>query len=178
MANTGLRSRLARFSALSLVTSGLTLLGMPSALAESLFAPTPFSSYDFTPDAPDFAFCAGSLVDEGIAPETAAAACADALHPRELGRCVARIDRGAIAASDVLSACERVRRPLDLASCFNEIKDDDTAAILGDVLETCRRSLLPERFAECVVGLRREVTLTTAAAMTTCISATDPVGFR
>jgi hypothetical protein len=90
-----------------------------------------------------------------------------------VSRCVSRIERGDLAAVDVLSACTRVRRPLDLATCVNQINDSEDQPVLVNVLDNCRRSLLPERFADCVTGVRNASALTTPQAMQTCISAGD-----
>lgn len=121
----------------------------------------------------DYATCADRLLETGVAEATAAAACARALYPLELSRCVDDIGNGAtLAATEILSACQRVRRPLELATCYNEIEGgDDTAA--SAILDHCRRSLLPERFSSCVVGIRQESTLSTASAMSSCIDAGD-----
>jgi hypothetical protein len=47
-------------------------------------------------------------------------------------------------------------------------------AVASDVLDRCRRSLLPARFSECVVGLVAEISASTGSAMESCIAATDP----
>jgi len=164
-----LRSHLARFSMLSLIATGLSVGLLPTAPAGAFFD---FGSYDV--DERDYATCADNLLGKGISEPTAASACARALYPLDLSRCVDRIDsNNTLAATEVLSACQRVRRPLELATCYNEIETGDAAAARSDVLDHCRRSLLPERFSSCVVGLRRETTLSTASAMTTCIDAGD-----
>jgi hypothetical protein len=52
------------------------------------------------------------------------------------------------------------------------ISDTPGQPITG-VLDYCGRSLLPVNFAECVVGLRREINLASDRALETCISASD-----
>ena len=154
---------------LSLIATGLSVGLLPTAPAEAFFD---FGSNDV--DERDYATCADNLLGKGISESTAASACARALYPLDLSSCVASIDgTGTLATTEVLSACQRVRRPLELAICYSEIEAGDDAAARSDVLDHCRRSLLPERFSSCVVGLRRETTLSTASAMTTCIDASD-----
>lgn len=154
---------------LSLIATGLSVGLLPAAPAGAFFD---FGSYDV--DERDYATCADNLLGKGISESAAASACARALYPLDLSRCVDRIDgSNTLATTEVLSACQRVRRPLELATCYSEIEAGDDAAARSDVLDHCRRSLLPERFSSCVVGLRRETTLSTASAMTTCIDAGD-----
>ncbi|WP_445241525.1 hypothetical protein [Microcoleus vaginatus] len=44
--------------------------------------------------------------------EAAAAACADALHPRDISKCALQINRKTnISGVEALSSCRRVRRP-------------------------------------------------------------------
>lgn len=121
--------------------------------------------------------CAGKLIDVGLAPELVTVACASALHPDELGSCVMKIhDRTDIAAIDALSTCVRVRRPEDLATCVVDISEDSDAGLAPIVLDNCRRSLLPARYSECVVGLSRKIEILPVQAMTTCIDAADRPG--
>lgn len=121
----------------------------------------------------DYATCADRLLEKGVAETTAASACARALYPLELSRCVGGIGNSeTLAATEILSACQRVRRPLELATCYNEIEGGDDAAPSA-ILDHCRRSLLPERFSSCVVGIRQETTLSTTSAMRSCIDAGD-----
>ncbi|MGG6296103.1 hypothetical protein ACQ4M4_17080 [Leptolyngbya sp. AN02str] len=169
MAQTGLRSRIFRFSSLSLVAAGVTLAGVPTAPAQAFFTP----DYRFNPNARDYASCTSSLIDTGIGEATAASACASALKPQDVSRCVTGINRDSLAATDVLEACTRVRRPIDLATCVNQIGQEEDQPVLVSVMDNCRRSLLPERFADCVTGVRNASALTTPQAMQTCISAGD-----
>ena len=70
-----------------------------------------------------------------------------------------------------------------LASVFMIAGTETTATALSgttyqlltnpDKLNYCRLSLLPVRFAECVVGLRREIDVTPTQAMNTCIDGSD-----
>jgi hypothetical protein len=121
-----------------------------------------------------FDACANSLLNSGISQEQAGTACADALEPKELAACVDKIKgETALAAEDALKSCYRVRRPEDLASCVVAIdsttEGSQNAAL---ALDNCRRSLLPARYAECVVGLNDAIPdLGVAKTMETCISA-------
>lgn len=170
MPNFSLRSHLTRFSMLSLVAAGFSVGLIPTAPATAAFD---FRSRNSVNER-DYATCASSLLETGIAEPDAASACARSLYPLELSSCVDSIKNNeTLAATDVLSACQRVRRPLELATCYSEIETGDDAATRSDVLDHCRRSLLPERFSSCVVGIRQETTLSTAAAMGTCIDSGD-----
>lgn len=121
--------------------------------------------------------CAGRLLSVGISPQSAASACAEALRPKDLSRCVVEIEQEtAIAAEDALSTCRQVRRPNELASCVVGISRNSQDDAIPSVLNYCGRSLLPERFAECVVGLRVEADFAPTDAMDTCISAGDQLG--
>lgn len=119
--------------------------------------------------------CAGRLLSVGISAEAAAIACAQALRPRDLSRCVIEIEQQTeLAAEDALSSCRQVRRPNELASCVVGISRNQEEAI-PSILNYCSRSLLPERFAECVVGLRVEADFAPTDAMETCIDASDQI---
>ena len=121
--------------------------------------------------------CAGKLIDVGLAPELVTVACASALNPNELGSCVKDIhDQTDITAIDALSTCVRVRRPEDLATCVVDISEDSDAGLAPVVLENCRRSLLPTRYSQCVVGLSRKIEILPVQAMSTCIDAADRPG--
>jgi hypothetical protein len=121
----------------------------------------------------DYQTCAAALRDVGLSEAQVASACAAALRPADLATCVGYIsDLEAIDAAAALSGCRRVRRPLEYATCVVDINNQ--GAVANDVLEQCRRSLLPARFSECVVGLVAEISASTGSAMESCIAATDP----
>lgn len=127
---------------------------------------------NFPASAASFDVCARSLINSGITGEKAAAACADALVPRELSDCVGEIKNNtAIASEDALQACYRVRRPAELASCVTSLDPGgDEAKLMA--LNNCRSSLLPTRYADCVTGLTGNIpNLSKIEAMETCISA-------
>lgn len=54
-----------------------------------------------------------------------------------------------------------------------KLESDTVGTHSQKTLDHCRRSLLPERFAECVIGLRRSANLPTDRALRTCIEAED-----
>ncbi|MEA5506427.1 hypothetical protein VB735_25620 [Halotia wernerae UHCC 0503] len=125
----------------------------------------------------DYRACAGRVIGEGVTAQAASQACARALRPRDLASCVVYIKRNTeITAADTLSACNQARRPKDLASCVTGISKNTQGAVNPDVLNYCGRSLLPVRFAQCVVGLRSEIDLTPTQALNTCIDGSDRIG--
>jgi hypothetical protein len=125
----------------------------------------------------DYRACAGQLLKVNITGEAALPACAKALRPRELSTCVVKINKEAkISALEALAACGLARRPEELATCVVNISLNTQGAVNPAVLNYCGRSLLPVRFAQCVVGLRSEVnTLPPTQALDTCIDGSDKV---
>ena len=123
----------------------------------------------------EFQICAAQLVRlAAVAPEEAAAACSDALHPKELSRCVVTIHQlTPTLTQDALVACTKVRRPVELSSCVSDISNKTRESQTSEVIDYCRRSLLPLRYSECVVGLSREVDFAPSRAMALCIKAED-----
>lgn len=122
----------------------------------------------------DFRSCAGRLLSVNIAENEAAIACAAALRPRDLSKCVVQIrEQTTIAVEDALGTCRQVRRPDELARCVVGISRNSQDDASPAILNYCRRSLLPVRFAECVVGLRREIDFAPLPAMENCIDASD-----
>ncbi|MDY7012434.1 MAG: hypothetical protein SVX43_02330 [Cyanobacteriota bacterium] len=131
-----------------------------------------------------FETCTVELLEAQVSQVEAAAACAEALEPEDLSWCVLKIyELTPVDSRSALSACFRVRRPLDLADCTidvtDEFQDRDRAVVSPDTgqplalstLETCRRSLLPRRFAECAIGLSREVDFSALGILNTCLEA-------
>lgn len=157
-------SSLIRFAATQLAVVGWLAATLP-ATAQNI--PTSYQNA--------YRGCTGRLLNIKISSEEAAAACAEALRPTELSRCVVDIEQGTeIAAGDALGTCRQVRRPNDVARCVVGISGGEKEAI-PSVLDYCgRRSLLPTRFAECVVGLRIQTKVAATQAMETCISSNEP----
>ncbi|BAZ17689.1 hypothetical protein NIES4071_95690 [Calothrix sp. NIES-4071] len=125
----------------------------------------------------DYRGCAASLLRLGITPEVASQSCAAVLRPRDFSNCVTRIQRQTqVAAADILPSCRLARRPNDLATCVVGISTSKRDSFDPSIFNYCSRSLLPVRFASCVVGIRREIDFSAVQAMETCIDASDRLG--
>ena len=122
----------------------------------------------------DFRLCTSELVRARVSPEAAADACSGVLYPKDLAACVYRINQQTnIAADNALPWCTAVRRPRELAICVVNITTRTQGTASEAVLESCRRSLLPVRYAECVVGLNRGIDFSATQAMAYCIDGSD-----
>ncbi len=122
----------------------------------------------------EFKICAQELQEAGLAPDEASAACADAIRPKDLSLCVLSMNQDVgIPAEEGLYNCYRDRRPLELATCVVEINERLEADDMGILVENCRRSILPLRYSDCVVGLTNaeEETIDPVVALEECISA-------
>ena len=118
--------------------------------------------------------CAKSLRDLNISHSEVAKSCSQSLYPDHLARCVVDISEETdILASDALNTCSRVRRPLELATCVVDISDVGTASDAPEVLDLCRRSLLPVNFSQCVLGLVNQTDLGITDALRFCIDGSD-----
>lgn len=154
-------------------TTALTapVLAMTGWLAMSLPSTAQTATYRN-----DFRVCAARLLSVSITAEAASLACAMALRPSDLSSCVTRIERQTqIASVDALSSCTQVRRPEELATCVVGISLNTQEAVNPGVLNYCSRSLLPVRFAQCVVGLRAEIDFSPTQVMNSCIDASDKI---
>ncbi|MDP5016333.1 hypothetical protein FJR11_19035 [Anabaena sp. UHCC 0187] len=122
----------------------------------------------------DYRVCAAQLLSVGVTAKSASQSCATALRPRELSSCVAKIHKlTQITPVDALYSCQQARRPQDLATCVVSISKSNQGSENSATLTSCGRSLLPVTFAECVVGLRREIDLSPTQALNTCIDASE-----
>lgn len=120
----------------------------------------------------DYESCSRRLLESGITATDAATACSRALHPDRIASCVADITQAtALAPEGVLAACSRDRRPQEVASCVTSIHRNLEVASSALVLESCRLSILPLRYSDCVVGLSRTAELGTDESIGYCISA-------
>lgn len=118
--------------------------------------------------------CVTTLKDSGVDKEQASIACADAIVPKDLAACVAKLDTDTpITGETALPACFKVRRPLDLATCVIGINGSTTGADPNAILDYCRRSLLPISFSQCVVGLTEAAPIPSTEALDHCIDAED-----
>ena len=122
----------------------------------------------------DYRYCSARLLALNVSAEAVSTSCANALYPKRLATCVYDIQRQTnILATDALATCTQVRQPDELATCVVGISINSQEETIPEVLNYCRLSLLPVRFAECVVGLRREIDVTPTQAMNTCIDGSD-----
>ncbi|NBD15627.1 MAG: hypothetical protein GVY04_05600 [Cyanobacteria bacterium] len=122
----------------------------------------------------EFEICAEELQEAGLSPDEASAACADALRPKDLSLCVLSMNQEVgVPAEEGLYNCYRDRRPLELATCVVDINEFLEADDPGLIVENCRRSILPLRYSDCVIGLTNaeEATIDPVAALEECISA-------
>jgi len=157
-----------RFASIQLALAGIVSVLLPIAPASA----TQYSQY--RAQELDYQACARGLVDTGITAEAAAIACGAALAPRDISDCVTQIKTAtAIVATDALTGCRQVRRPVELAACVVNINANTQNAVALNVLDNCRRSLLPVRFSNCVVGVSLETALPPELAMSDCIAAGD-----
>lgn len=156
-----------------LATLGLLLGALPTEPASAI-------TIRFPRNKNPYRACTQELIGAGVTADAAAGACAGALRPRDISKCVVQIHRKTnIAVADSLSSCQRVRRPLELATCVVDINGKSRTQLAAPqlVLEQCRRSLLPQQFSECVVGLSRQLDFPTDRLMATCLDARDKVTF-
>lgn len=117
----------------------------------------------------EFGNCTGKLLAAGIDSESAALACAQALHPNEMAGCVVDVTGTAdVLAEDALAACSRDRRPNEVATCFGSIYNNLEGANPQKTLENCQLSILPLRYSDCVTGLDAASELPAESALTTC----------
>lgn len=147
-----------------------TAVAASAASAQPVLIPGP-SADD---SAGDYERCVSTLLNQKIGNEDASTACARAFNPEDLPRCVERVSRdNGVPIADTLSACRRVRRPVELASCYVDIRRVVENASAADVLGYCRRSLLPERYSNCVLGVNRSAKTAAPQVLQTCIAAGD-----
>ena len=121
-----------------------------------------------------FKICSEDLLSVGLSETEVANACGAALKPRGLSRCVTEIydnTTDELSAEDILFSCQRVRRFDELGSCVETINESiQDKSNEAAILESCRLSLLPERFSFCVVGLSTNVGLTTEELLSNCLN--------
>lgn len=156
--------------------TGLATLGV--LITNILIPSAQADNYQLNPSAADYQSCLKGLLSTGVKPQEAGAACAAALRPTDVSKCVTKINgQTKITGIDALNSCQRVRRPNELATCvvnINSLSKTPATDSLS-ILDFCRRSLLPEGFAQCVVGLSGQINSPTSEIMNTCIDARDPL---
>lgn len=154
--------RIFKFCAGQIAIASLVTMAIPSRPANA-----------FT----DFQICTAQLIRYAtVSPASASVACADALNPKEISRCVVTIAQISPTLKDnALFACTRVRRPVELGRCVFDITNRARGSEANRIIDYCRRSLLPDRFSECVTGISREVDAGYPRALDTCIAAEEDV---
>lgn len=116
--------------------------------------------------------CAESLITSGVSKSSATTACSDASKPQDLAACVTQIETATdIKGNDALQSCYRVRRPDELASCVTTISTDLEPKKSEIALDSCRRSLLPKRHAECSLDLASTTEISSEEAIKSCLAA-------
>ena len=115
--------------------------------------------------------CADSMISNGVGKLAAASACSDAYKPNDLASCVDKIMATDVQGNEALQACYRVRRPDELASCVTPISNNLEPGKSTMALDSCQRSLLPERHAECTLDLAVISEISGVEAMKNCLAA-------
>ena len=132
-----------------------------------------------------YSVCINQLKKFEIEGEDAATACSDALIPKELSKSVSIIGNTTqINGNDSLRACFQVRRPVDLGNCVANIYQifpsqtyintnlDINKTNSLTLLDSCRSSLNPKLYSECVIATIKEVeNITHIKAMSICLTA-------
>lgn len=119
-----------------------------------------------------FGVCTEELLSIGIGTDTAVEACSRALLPDELSLCaIGIVEKAGADAAFALDNCFRVRRPDELAICALEIDEAFMSADPTVVVDSCRRSILPLRFADCVIGVGLGADIAVDTALQNCLAA-------
>ena len=145
------------------VAASLVAIALPIAPAKAFFGS----------DRRDYESCASDLTRAKVSAAEATNACGQALKPGDLGNCVNRIADEKVSGADALLVCRQVRRPVEAASCVVDIRRGVSDTALVDVLDSCRRSLLPQTFSDCVVGLNSQLKVGGKQAIASCLDASD-----
>ena len=120
----------------------------------------------------DYNTCATTLLRLKVSTEETAATCSRAFKPEDLATCVRRsVDDGKLPIVESLAACRNVRRPVEMSSCVVDIRRQLSDAPPLEVLNRCQASLLPERYANCVLGINPPIQAPSASKLTSCIDA-------
>ena len=167
-----------RNSGLICATTQLAVVGWLAINIPSAYASYNLNYYPYSYLGPsDFRDCAAGLLKVKLSADEASTACSQALRPRELSSCVVDIKRQTdVAALDALNTCRQARRPNEVSSCVIGISKNSHRKADPADLNYCGSTLLPMRFADCVVGLRRATKeLEPLQAMNSCSNATDQI---
>jgi hypothetical protein len=149
----------------------IAIASLPASLIVISLPNLPANSYTNN----QYDICFKELTQSGFNPEQAGNACAQALNPKDLSWCVLAVtQKTEIVPEKVLDSCLRVRRPIEMARCVLKIQHEAIDPNVDLALETCRRSLIPKNYSECVVALSRNPNnLPAQEAMRVCIAAKD-----
>lgn len=120
----------------------------------------------------DFAICTSALINAGLDNSVAAGACGKALRPADLSSCTLDVASTAEVSTDqALLACQSDRRPKELATCVDEIHQQLEVTDSTAVINSCRLSVLPLRYSDCVVGVASAADLAVADSLLRCSAA-------
>ncbi|GBF82794.1 hypothetical protein [Aphanothece sacrum] len=167
--------KVSRLAAILPLPVGLFVLALPPS---SVYANSDWNQFDV---------CIQEMAIHGVSRDKAATACADALIPKELSECVSMIYAATrIPGEKVMLACYQVRRPIDLGNCVadvyngipaisrSEANSEAKESTLLSLLNSCRLSLRPGFYSECVIATSRGVPdMTPVKALDTCLAAED-----
>ncbi|MGF1494989.1 MAG: hypothetical protein ACFBSC_21600 [Microcoleaceae cyanobacterium] len=149
------------FAAIAASAASVSLISVPVAA---------FPSFDLLTEK-DYARCTTELQSVGLSADLIAQGCAAVIRPQNLSACVTRMNREvAIDPQDALVSCVGVRRPEELATCVVNITQSTGEANPLNVMNSCRRSLLPERYSFCVLGISQEGGIGVDQALETCLN--------
>ncbi|MGB3312501.1 MAG: hypothetical protein WBG32_17850 [Nodosilinea sp.] len=146
-------------------------LAIPFALVAGLAMPMVLLSASRA-IANDYEACANTLIGAGLDGSAAASACGKALNPTDLSSCTLDISRVAeVDIEPALLACQSDRRPKELATCVGDIHQNLEVANSAAVVNSCRLSVLPLRYSDCVVGVATAADLAVADSLRRCSAA-------
>jgi hypothetical protein len=124
----------------------------------------------------DLSECVSDIrADTPIKPENALDACYQVRRPIDLASCVVDIHADALETQSEAPQSQTSNQTKAMTVGQTQSPPVEREANLSLVaLDSCRRSLLPDRYSECVVGLYDTVPkITPLNAMNTCLSAED-----
>ncbi|MFH7242290.1 MAG: hypothetical protein ACHWZW_05500 [Spirulina sp.] len=146
-------------------------LTLPFTLFSAVLAPLTLASSGLAIDY-NYGQCVADLLEVGLSAQAVGSACASALRPEQVGSCVFDVTAVTeLSAEAALAACSRDRRPLEVASCVVDIHDFLDVSNSAAVLNHCHRSILPVRYADCVIDTALVAELATTESMALCIAA-------
>jgi len=146
-------------------------LTLPFTLFSAVLAPLTLASPGLAIGY-NYGQCVTDLLEVGLSAEAVASACASALRPEQVGSCVLDVTAVTELSAEVaLAACSRDRRPLEVATCVVDIHEFLDVPNSAAVLNHCHRSILPARYADCVIDTALVAEIATTDSMALCIAA-------